>query len=98
MLFYAWLICSTLLITQVVGRGAFGVVKKGIWRDTVVAVKEIITEQERQAFIGEIAVLSRVDHRNIVKLYGASTSQPVFLVMEFAEGGSLYNGTTCICF
>ena len=33
----------------------------------------------------------RVDHPNIIKLYGASTQPPyVFLVMEFAECGSLY--------
>jgi serine/threonine protein kinase len=35
--------------------------------------------------------LSRVNHPNIVKLYGACTKQPVCLVMEYAEGGSLYN-------
>ncbi|PWA21862.1 hypothetical protein CCH79_00017572 [Gambusia affinis] len=35
--------------------------------------------------------LSRVNHPNIVKLYGSCKS-PVCLVMEYAEGGSLYNG------
>uniref|UniRef100_A0A803SWW5 Mitogen-activated protein kinase kinase kinase 7 n=1 Tax=Anolis carolinensis TaxID=28377 RepID=A0A803SWW5_ANOCA len=34
--------------------------------------------------------LSRVNHPNIVKLYGACLN-PVCLVMEYAEGGSLYN-------
>ncbi|MEQ2263967.1 Mitogen-activated protein kinase kinase kinase 7, partial [Xenotaenia resolanae] len=34
--------------------------------------------------------LSRVNHHNIVKLYG-SCKNPVCLVMEYAEGGSLYN-------
>jgi serine/threonine protein kinase len=57
-----------------------------------VAVKHIDSEAERKAFTIEVRQLSRVNHPNIVKLYGACTSNPVCLVMEFAEGGSLYNG------
>lgn len=78
---------------QVVGKGSFGVVHKGVWRDKNVAVKRIETEAERQAFLIEVHQLSRVSHQNIVKLYGACIDQgnPVCLVMEYAEGGSLYN-------
>ncbi|XP_050390806.1 mitogen-activated protein kinase kinase kinase 7 isoform X2 [Patella vulgata] len=76
---------------EVVGKGAFGVVSRGIWRDKLVAVKNIETESERKAFLTELKQLSRVSHPNIVKLYGACTKHPVCLVMEYAEGGSLYN-------
>ncbi|ESN92966.1 hypothetical protein HELRODRAFT_69369, partial [Helobdella robusta] len=76
---------------QIVGRGAYGVVSRARWRNIDVAVKLIKTESERKAFVTELKQLSRVNHMNIVKLYGASTKQPVFLVMEYAEGGSLYN-------
>ncbi|XP_041831636.1 mitogen-activated protein kinase kinase kinase 7 isoform X2 [Melanotaenia boesemani] len=38
----------------------------------------------------QLRQLSRVNHQNIVKLYGACKN-PVCLVMEYAEGGSLYN-------
>lgn len=55
-------------------------------------MKHINSEGERKAFTVEIRQLSRVDHPNIVKLYGACTKNPVCLVMEYAEGGSLYNG------
>lgn len=56
------------------------------------AVKNITTETERKAFEVEIRQLSRVDHENIVRLFGACTKGPKFcLVMEYAEGGSLYN-------
>uniref|UniRef100_A0A8C4WVB3 Mitogen-activated protein kinase kinase kinase 7 n=1 Tax=Eptatretus burgeri TaxID=7764 RepID=A0A8C4WVB3_EPTBU len=74
----------------IVGRGAFGVVYRGKWRNTDVAIKEIDSESERKTFLIELRQLSRVKHRNIVKLYGACRN-PVCLVMEFAEGGSLYN-------
>uniref|UniRef100_A0A674P5I3 Mitogen-activated protein kinase kinase kinase 7 n=1 Tax=Takifugu rubripes TaxID=31033 RepID=A0A674P5I3_TAKRU len=76
--------------SQVVGRGAFGVVCKAKWKGKDVAIKTIESESERKAFIVELRQLSRVNHPNIVKLYG-SCHNPVCLVMEYAEGGSLYN-------
>lgn len=78
-------------VEEVVGRGAFGVVCKAKWRGKDVAIKQIESESERKAFIVELRQLSRVTHPNIVKLYGACLN-PVCLVMEYAEGGSLYNG------
>ncbi|XP_060119515.1 mitogen-activated protein kinase kinase kinase 7 isoform X1 [Heteronotia binoei] len=77
-------------VEEVVGRGAFGVVCKAKWRGKDVAIKQIESESERKAFLIELRQLSRVNHPNIVKLYGACLN-PVCLVMEYAEGGSLYN-------
>lgn len=68
-----------------VGKGTFGIVHKGKWRDKIVAIKKIESEKERKAFQIEIIQLSRVSHPNIVKLYG-SCDDPVCLVMEYAEG------------
>uniref|UniRef100_A0A8D9BZA6 Mitogen-activated protein kinase kinase kinase 7 n=1 Tax=Cacopsylla melanoneura TaxID=428564 RepID=A0A8D9BZA6_9HEMI len=76
---------------EIVGKGSFGVVWKGRWQDRDVAVKHIETEAERKAFAVEVRQLSRVSHPNIVKLYGACTVDKVCLVMEYAEGGSLFN-------
>ncbi|KAK5641653.1 hypothetical protein RI129_010200 [Pyrocoelia pectoralis] len=77
---------------EIVGEGSFGVVYRGKWKGKDVAVKNITTEAERKAFAIEVRQLSRVDHRNIVQLYGASTKGPnICLVMEYAEGGSLFN-------
>ncbi|XP_060739040.1 mitogen-activated protein kinase kinase kinase 7 isoform X1 [Tachysurus vachellii] len=77
-------------VEEVVGRGAFGVVCKAKWKGKDVAIKTIESESERNAFSVELRQLSRVNHSNIVKLYG-SCRNPVCLVMEYAEGGSLYN-------
>ncbi|XP_034755876.1 mitogen-activated protein kinase kinase kinase 7 isoform X2 [Etheostoma cragini] len=77
-------------VEEVVGRGAFGVVCKAKWKGKDVAIKTIESESERKAFSVELRQLSRVNHPNIVKLYG-SCKNPVCLVMEYAEGGSLYN-------
>lgn len=77
---------------SVVGKGAFGVVWKGVWRNRFVAVKHINSEAEKREFAIEVRQLSRVCHPNIVRLYGACTrGAHVCLVMEYAEGGSLYN-------
>ena len=77
---------------QVLGKGSFGVVLRAKWRQMDVAIKIFQTEQEHAAFLVELHQLSRVEHENIIKLYGASTQppSPVFLVMEYAENGSLY--------
>lgn len=54
------------------------------------AVKRINTTIEKKTFFIELKQLSRVNHPNIVKLYGACTEDPVCLILEFAGGGSLY--------
>lgn len=83
-------------LLQVVGRGSFGTVYKARWQGTFVAVKLIEQESERNAFAREVRQLSRVSHPNIIALYGACTKKPhVCLVMEYAEGGSLYNVLHC---
>lgn len=57
-----------------------------------VAVKHITNGNDSKAFDAEVRQLSRVKHENIVCLYGACTKAPnLCLVMEYAEGGSLYN-------
>ncbi|XP_052808461.1 mitogen-activated protein kinase kinase kinase 7-like isoform X2 [Mya arenaria] len=82
---------SEISFYEIVGKGAFGVVSRAKWRSKDVAVKIIETESEKKAFLTELKQLSRVNHPNIVKLYGACSRAPVCLVMEYAEGGSLYN-------
>ncbi|KAK7904008.1 hypothetical protein WMY93_016615 [Mugilogobius chulae] len=77
-------------VEAVVGRGTFGVVFKAVWKGKDVAIKTIESENEKNAFLVELRQLSRVNHPNIVKLYG-SCDNPVCLVMEYAECGSLHN-------
>ncbi|XP_035713152.1 uncharacterized protein LOC110856673 isoform X2 [Folsomia candida] len=91
-----------LLLDHVLGEGEFGRVLKGMMRTsngTVhVAVKMLkVDETEgrhksvRQEFMAEFSLLKQLDHSNVIKLLGASTSNrcPPLLVMEYAEFGSL---------
>ncbi len=67
--------------------------QKAQWGEKTVAVKMIESEMERKAFLVEVRQLSRVEHENIVRIYGACTKGKICLVMEYAEHGSLYDGT-----
>ncbi|PKI48806.1 hypothetical protein CRG98_030803 [Punica granatum] len=85
-----------------IGSGAYGSVYKArLSSNQIVAVKKFhvlpdgdivgTTKISRQkAFRSEIRALTKIRHRNIVKLYGfCSTPRHSFLVYEYLEAGSL---------
>ncbi|KAL6596894.1 hypothetical protein ACP70R_047028 [Stipagrostis hirtigluma subsp. patula] len=77
---------------NVIGKGGFGEVYKGLLDNQLVAIKKSINvdkSQEKQ-FANEIVIQSRVIHKNIIKLIGCCLEVDVpMLVYEFAPNGSL---------
>nr|POE95010.1 putative lrr receptor-like serine/threonine-protein kinase [Quercus suber] len=75
------------------GEGGFGPVYKGTLIDgRVIAVKQlsVASQQGNTQFVTEIATISSVQHRNLVKLYGCCTEgDKRLLVYEYLENGSL---------
>ncbi|XP_048438727.1 probable LRR receptor-like serine/threonine-protein kinase At1g56140 isoform X5 [Pyrus x bretschneideri] len=75
------------------GEGGYGPVYKGTLSDgRVVAVKQlsVSSHQGKRQFVSEIATISAVQHRNLVKLYGCCIEgSHHILVYEYLENKSL---------
>eukprot|EP01117_Protostelium_nocturnum_P010951 TRINITY_DN3964_c0_g1_i2.p1 TRINITY_DN3964_c0_g1~~TRINITY_DN3964_c0_g1_i2.p1 ORF type:complete len:343 (-),score=90.52 TRINITY_DN3964_c0_g1_i2:38-1066(-) len=89
---------SNLMITDVkvgniIGSGFFGSVYCGSWNGLDVAMKCISAEDDEiasQKWKEEIKLLHKLNHPNVVRLLGLyEHQQKVFMVMEFAEHGSV---------
>lgn len=79
------------------GDGSFGLVKKGEWQapDGIkeVAVKILKTDTMSphiiEDFFKEVQSMHTLDHPNLIRLFGVVLSQPMMMVTELAENGSL---------
>ena len=90
------IVAETYTLEEEVGRGGFGTVyrtqdpKRG--RSAIKILKpEVAHEEEfKKRFKREFRVLARLNHRNIVKVYGFSEEPPdPYILMEYIEGQSL---------
>ncbi|PKA51982.1 Putative receptor protein kinase ZmPK1 [Apostasia shenzhenica] len=83
---------ATKKFREELGRGGSGVVYKGFLEDgTPVAVKKLEeVNQGEEEFWGEVSVIGRINHMNLVRTWGiCSEASHRLLVCEFVENGSL---------
>jgi len=78
---------------EIIGRGSFGYVYRGIWRYTDVAIKKL--NHINDSMIGELyreaELMTTLRHPNIVTFLACTTKPDVCLITEYIERGSLYN-------
>jgi len=82
-----------IVLGEEIGRGAFGVVYKGEWRGSVVAIKKMLMDnllnKDPANFKAEASLMKSLrPHSNVVMLLGLCES-PLCLITEFCSNGSL---------
>ena len=85
------------IIGNTIGTGAYGIVKYGIHKTTnrKVAIKiydksKLVDISRQKSVQGEIKILTKIDHVNIVKLYQTiDTPKFLYIILEFVSGCSL---------
>eukprot|EP00731_Ephydatia_muelleri_P014465 Em0008g185a len=78
--------------------GSLETVYKGTWNErkppVPIAVKTLksgSSDKMRDEFLTEASIMGQFNHPNVIKLYGVITKvEPVMIVMEFMDNGSLY--------
>lgn len=70
------------------GSGQFGVVKKGKWKGTIDVAVKMMKEgtMSEDDFIEEAKVMTKLQHNNLVQLYGVcSKNRPIFIITEYMK-------------
>jgi calcium/calmodulin-dependent protein kinase I len=84
-------------IKEVLGRGAFSVVKRAVHKKTgeEFAVKIVLKKkaaEKKDMIETEVAIFRQVDHKNVIKLHELfETKERLFLVTELVTGGELFD-------
>lgn len=89
--------------STILGKGGFGTVYKGTWKNTLVAIKRTKNSEtdenhsiQIQQILGELKMLNSYRHDNILPLYGFSMDgEDPCLIYQFMPNGSLEDRLLC---
>ncbi|XP_067453071.1 megakaryocyte-associated tyrosine-protein kinase isoform X2 [Thunnus thynnus] len=87
-----WLLDITKLkLGENIGEGEFGAVYEGDYMGQRVAVKIIKCDVTAQAFLQETTVMTKLQHKNLVRLFGVILHKGLHIVTELMTKGNLVN-------
>ncbi|XP_042424177.1 uncharacterized protein LOC122011845 isoform X2 [Zingiber officinale] len=78
--------------SKIIGEGGFGRVYEGTLEDGMKVAIKVLKRDDRQGnreFLAEVEMLSRLHHRNLIKLIGICTEVDNCLVYELVRNGSV---------
>lgn len=81
-----------LVVKEILGSGQFGTVSRGIYNGRMEVAVKVMKEgtMSEADFIEEAKVMIKLQHKNLVKLYGVCTiKKPTLIVTEFMKHGAL---------
>ncbi|KAM9385623.1 megakaryocyte-associated tyrosine-protein kinase [Pholidichthys leucotaenia] len=87
-----WLLdIEKLTLGESIGEGEFGAVYKGEYMGQMVAVKTIKCDVTAQAFLQETTVMTKLQHKNLVRLLGVILHKGLHIITELMTKGNLVN-------
>ncbi|KAF5468189.1 hypothetical protein F2P56_012364 [Juglans regia] len=95
---YAELKKATKGFKEEIGRGAGGIVYKGVLLDNrVVAIKHLNEPNQGEGeFLAEVSIIGKINHMNLIEMWGyCAEGKHRLLVYEYMEYGSLAQNLSC---
>uniref|UniRef100_A0A158R452 non-specific protein-tyrosine kinase n=1 Tax=Syphacia muris TaxID=451379 RepID=A0A158R452_9BILA len=87
-----------IFLAEKLGEGSFAIVKRALWKradgvkiDVAVKILREPSAEIMEDLQQEVNNMQRLQHPNLIRLYGIVFSNPAMMVVEFCDGGALLN-------